>query len=73
MSRIFVLGEEVHVRGFSLAGAAVRPASSPDEVTAAWEEIEDDTALLIMTRSAADVLSGRLKERPWMVWTVMPR
>ncbi len=73
MSGVFVLGEEVQVRGFSLAGATVKTGATAEELSSAFDEIDDDTALLILTSTAAELIGDRLEEKPWVVWTVIPR
>lgn len=72
MSGIVVLGEDVHVRGFALAGAAVEVAEGQEEVTRAWEQLTKDAGLLVLTPAAAEILDDRLEERPWLLWTVIP-
>lgn len=54
--RIAVLGEEVSVQGFGLAGAVVLVAEDADAVRAAWEGLADDVAVVILTQAAARTL-----------------
>ena len=56
--RVAVLGEEVSVQGFGLAGAVVLVAEDADAVRAAWESLADDVAVVILTQAAARVLGG---------------
>lgn len=71
--RIVALGEAGRVGGFGLAGASVVEAAGPDEVERAWRALPADTALLVLTPRAADVLRARLPDRPRLTWVVMPR
>lgn len=63
MARVAVIGEEVRVQGFGLAGAVVCPASGSTEVHAAWHELDDDVVVVVLTHAAstalADVSPGR--------------
>jgi vacuolar-type H+-ATPase subunit F/Vma7 len=56
---VAVIGEEVLVRGFGLAGARVLPAEDPAAVRAAWQELPGEVVLVILTRPAAAALAGR--------------
>jgi outer membrane protein assembly factor BamB len=57
--------------GYGLAGAAVCNARSAAEAEAAWESLDDDTVLLLLTGEAHDALAPRLGERR-VVWAVLP-
>lgn len=56
MGTVAVIGEEVRVRGFGLAGAQVLPAEAPEQVRAAWQELPDCVSLVILTDTAAAAL-----------------
>lgn len=56
MSRVAAIGEQGRVQGFSLAGAEVRLASTPEEVRAAWLDLPEDVAVVILTPSSAQAL-----------------
>lgn len=71
MSRVVALGESARVRGFVLAGVTVIETDQ-DGPEAAWEDLPDDTSLLVLTSAAADALGEDLKARPRLLWTVMP-
>jgi vacuolar-type H+-ATPase subunit F/Vma7 len=58
--RIAALGEETRVAGFALAGAVALPAEEPEAVRAAWDGMDDDVVLVLLTPAAADALAGRL-------------
>lgn len=60
MSGIVVIGEETRVQGFGLAGAGVEVATDPDDVRAAWDGLDPDVALVVLTPNAASALGERL-------------
>lgn len=59
MAKVVVLGEEVHVRPFALAGAQIRAAEEPAAVRAAWASLKDDVAVVILTPAAEAALGER--------------
>jgi vacuolar-type H+-ATPase subunit F/Vma7 len=63
MATVAVIGEEVLVRGFGLAGALVLPADRPEVVRAAWQGLPGDVAVVILTRTAADALDRPEEQR----------
>jgi vacuolar-type H+-ATPase subunit F/Vma7 len=67
-----VIGEELAVEGYALAGCVLLPADNPDEVNSAWLSLPADTVLLILTESAATWLADRLAQRPDIMTAVMP-
>jgi vacuolar-type H+-ATPase subunit F/Vma7 len=56
MARVAVLGEEVVVQGYALAGAVVVVAEDPDTARQAWDALSEDVAVVILTRTAARAL-----------------
>jgi vacuolar-type H+-ATPase subunit F/Vma7 len=56
MARVAVLGEQVIVAGYALAGAVVVPAEDADAVRTAWDGMADDIAVVVLTPAAADAL-----------------
>ncbi len=71
MATAAVIGEALEVEGYALAGVIVHAAASQDDATAAWETLPPDTALVIMTASAAAWLADRLPQRPDILTAVM--
>jgi len=71
MATAAIIGEELRIEGYWLAGALVCPAESRYEAAAAWESLPTDTGVLIMTPSAADWLADRLRQRPELLTVVM--
>lgn len=66
-----VIGEELAVEGYALAGCVLLPADNPDELNSAWQALPPDTVLLILTDSAASWLAERLAQRPDIMTAVM--
>ncbi|HLN06892.1 MAG TPA: V-type ATP synthase subunit F [Acidimicrobiales bacterium] len=72
MSGIVALGEGQRVRGFALAGATVVVAEDEAEVTAAWQALEADVGLVLLTPAAAKVVAPYVRDRPHLLTAVMP-
>lgn len=66
-----VIGAQLTVEGYALAGATVCAAESQGEAVAAWEALPRDTVLLILTASAAAWLAERVAQRPEILTVVM--
>lgn len=71
MARAAVIGEELLVQGYALAGALVYPAGDRDAASAAWHALPPDVAVAILTPGAAAWLGGELGQRPEILTTVM--
>jgi len=72
MSRIVALGESRRLEGFALAGVALLPAEGPDEVRAAWSDLDPEVAVVTLTPAAEDALSDLLDLRHDVTWTTLP-
>lgn len=72
MGRVAVLGEEVSVQGYGLAGAVVVVAEDADAVRAAWDSLDEDVAVVILTQTAAQVLGEALTAGQQPLAVVMP-
>jgi len=72
MPRVAVIGEELRVQGFALAGAAVYPAGSEDEARQAWLSLTADVAVVILTAQAAQWLGDPLPSSGDVLSVVMP-
>lgn len=57
MARVAVIGEDLRVQGFGLAGAVVCPASGSTEVHAAWQGLDDEVVVVVLTSAAATALA----------------
>lgn len=62
MGAIAAIGSRPRVQGFALAGALVVAAETPDAVRSAWDGLDTDVVLVILTPSAAAALAGRLDD-----------
>jgi vacuolar-type H+-ATPase subunit F/Vma7 len=56
MSRAAVIGEDVFVQGFALAGALVLAAEDAAGARAAWRSLPPDVVVVVLTPVAADAL-----------------
>ncbi len=72
MGAVVAIGEGTRTSGFALAGVLVRPAEEPDTVRAAWRELPDDAALVILTPAAAAALGPGALHPPHPLTVVMP-
>jgi vacuolar-type H+-ATPase subunit F/Vma7 len=63
MGLVVVLGESVRVQGYALAGATTIAAETPDEVRRAWDALDDDVTLVVLTPFAAEALGGAVLTR----------
>ncbi len=64
MGRVAAIGAEVAVQGFGLAGALVIPAEGAESVRAAWRNLPDDVAVVVLTPAAAAALDVELHTGP---------
>jgi vacuolar-type H+-ATPase subunit F/Vma7 len=71
MATAAVIGEALAVEGYALAGAMIYAAQNDEEAVAAFQALPADTALLILTASAAEWLADRLRQRPEILAAVM--
>ena len=72
MARAAVIGEAVRAAGFTLAGAVVLPAESPEEARAAWDSLSADIAVLVLTPRVAAWLGQAAQSRRDVLLVVMP-
>jgi hypothetical protein len=83
MSRMAVIGEEMCVRGFALAGALVFATEDAAGARAAWRSLPPDVVVAVLTPRAAgwlrDVTGGAaaspldgVPRRPGVLPVVMP-
>jgi len=66
-TRAHAIGEEASVSGFALAGAAVHVAADAAAVVSAWERLDDDVGLVVLTPRAAAALGRRLRSASALV------
>jgi vacuolar-type H+-ATPase subunit F/Vma7 len=72
MSRAAVIGEDLRIGGYALAGAVLCPASGETEALRAWRDLPEDVAVVVLTPSAAGWLREELPQRPAVLPVVMP-
>jgi vacuolar-type H+-ATPase subunit F/Vma7 len=72
VSRIAAIGEERRVRGFALAGVRVLSAADETAVRAAWEALDADIGLVILTPAAAQGLGHELSSAARRLWVELP-
>jgi vacuolar-type H+-ATPase subunit F/Vma7 len=72
VSRAATIGERERVAGYALAGIEVLAAEGPTEVERAWEGLSADIVLLLLTPMAERALRPRRRERPELLWAVLP-
>jgi vacuolar-type H+-ATPase subunit F/Vma7 len=70
MARVAALGARSRVEGFGLAGALVLDAEDAAAVRAAWDALDADVAVVVLTPEAAEVLGDAATSGPLTV--VMP-
>jgi vacuolar-type H+-ATPase subunit F/Vma7 len=72
VSQIAAIGEERRVRGFALAGVTVLAAAEETAARAAWEALDADVGLVILTPRAAQGLRPELASVPDRLWVELP-
>ncbi len=70
-TRAAVIGEELMIQGYALAGAITCPAADPDAARAAWQALPPDVALVILAPDAAAWLADQLGQRPGTLTAVL--
>jgi vacuolar-type H+-ATPase subunit F/Vma7 len=63
MGLVVVLGESVRLQGYALAGAKTIVAETPDEVHRAWDALDGDVTLVVLTPFAAETLGDAVLTR----------
>ncbi|GAA1898402.1 V-type ATP synthase subunit F [Actinomadura bangladeshensis] len=71
MAHIAVIGERARVEGWALGGARAVPADDPEEVRAAWEALDDEVAVVVLTPEAARCVEGERERHPGAVLIVV--
>jgi vacuolar-type H+-ATPase subunit F/Vma7 len=72
MSGVTAIGEERRVRGFALAGVGVVAVADEAGARAAWEALDADSGLVILTPRAARGLRDELMSNPHRLWVELP-
>jgi vacuolar-type H+-ATPase subunit F/Vma7 len=72
MNEVAAIGALPDVGGFSLAGARVYPADTPEQARAAWDALPDAVAVVVLTESAAEALGTDQAVSQRRLTVVMP-
>jgi vacuolar-type H+-ATPase subunit F/Vma7 len=72
MSHIVAIGARDRVEGFTLGGVRVLVADEAGAVRAAWQALEADVAVALLTPAAQTALVDLLPSRPDVIWTTIP-
>lgn len=62
MGRVAILGEEVRIQGYGLAGLLLVGADDPAAVRAAWAALAPDVGAVILTLAAAAALGDAVAD-----------
>jgi vacuolar-type H+-ATPase subunit F/Vma7 len=72
MARAAVIGAELRIQGYALAGAALYPVDGQAGARRAWRELPADIAVVIVTAEVAGWLADDLSSRAGVLPVVMP-
>lgn len=72
MSTVVALGRDHRLVGFALAGARVIDAATEAEIERAWDDLDADVGLVILSADAADTLRPNLADRPDVLIVELP-
>lgn len=70
--KVVAIGPESMMVGWSLAGVALCPAQTPDEVRVAWQTLPASVGVVVLAREAADVLGASLRAPDAPITVVVP-
>ncbi|MEU7872110.1 hypothetical protein [Dactylosporangium sp. NPDC049140] len=71
VATVAAIGAEAAIRGYAVAGVTVLPAGDPIAVRAAWQSLDPDVAVVVLTAQAARVLGDAVADPARMV-AVLP-
>jgi vacuolar-type H+-ATPase subunit F/Vma7 len=72
MARAAVIGADLRIQGYALAGAALYPVDGQAGARQAWQELPADIAVVIVTTEVAGWLGDDLSSRRGVLPVVMP-
>jgi vacuolar-type H+-ATPase subunit F/Vma7 len=70
---VAAIGEGAVIDGYALVGVEVHAAESEAAARAAWDALDPDVGLVILTPFARSALADRLKDAGGRVWAELPR
>jgi vacuolar-type H+-ATPase subunit F/Vma7 len=71
VSRVAALGRSSELAGYALAGVEVLDVRDAEAARSAWEGLEPDVAVVLLTVEARRFLPDTLLP-PWRLWAVLP-
>ena len=72
MNTVVAIGESHELQGFALVGATVVIAATGADAVDAWQQLDGDVQLLILSPMAARHIEPLLGQRPSVLTAVMP-
>lgn len=72
MTEVAVIGRQVDVGGFALAGARIYPADTADEVLTAWRALPATVGFVLLTPPAAAALDTAARAPGAPLTVVLP-
>ena len=72
MGTVAAIGDTALVRGFVLAGVVVTVAASDGEVVEAWQRLDDDVGLVVLSPDAQRALGDLVHDRRELLTVVTP-
>ena len=72
MSTVVALGRDHRLVGFVLAGVRVVDAATEAEIERAWDDLDDEVGLVILSADAAEALRPNLADRPDVLTVELP-
>ena len=70
MSKIVAIGAPLQLLGWTLTGVELIEAVHPDEVRRAWNGLDAEVGLVVLTPEAREALPARLESPP--LWATLP-
>jgi vacuolar-type H+-ATPase subunit F/Vma7 len=72
MGRLVVLGEQARTAAFALAGARVAPAEDAPSAARAWNDLDPDVDVVVLTPAAAEAIGEKALFDTPILTVVMP-
>ncbi len=71
MSVVVAIGERELLEGYALAGVEVIDAGDGRAIRRAWDELQTDVGLVLLSSASHAALAERLSEKA-LLWVVLP-
>ena len=72
MSTVTAIGETHELEGFALVGVTVIATATPGQVIDAWQNLDPNVSLVILSPAARKTLHPMLADRPNILTVAMP-